>query len=147
MCKTNLEQEDLDAIKEFGETGILTSDALYALGELMESWETRIDDIWRQLPASETGGTNYANSYTITTSGIHAKSYDYRCGSYEEYEAYIPFRLFLDDDYADKLRIQREEETRKAEEARKARIAQEQRDKERRERNELKRLKEKYENE
>lgn len=141
----NLDKEQLEAIRQFGETGTLTEDALQDIGEMLEGFEDRIDSIWADLPKSDNGGTRYTSSYSFTSCGIECESEEYYCGDRETYSATIPYRLFLDDNYAEELKARREEEERQAEERRKKEAAARKAAETRRERQQYEKLKAKFE--
>lgn len=145
MLKVDMTNEDLAEFVKFGQTGILTADMLCALGEMVENWEHRVDEIWKQMPSSKTGGTSYADGYKLTSYGIEAWSEQSYCGSIERYDATIPLDLFLDQNYVDRLREERLAEEKRQQEQRKRDAERREREVEERERKELARLKSKFE--
>lgn len=145
MLKVDMSNEDLAEFVKFGQTGILTADMLCTFGEMVENWEDRVDEIWKQMPSSQTGGTSYTDGYKLTSCGIEAWSEDSRCGYTDRHDATIPLDLFLDQNYVERLSEERLAEEKRQQEQRLRDEANRKKAAEERERKEFARLKSKFE--
>lgn len=102
------DEDDLTAFKTLGETGAMTEEALYAIGEYVESLEGRVDVLMTEL-VGET-----SDSMSITGFGIDGHYRTGGCGYTNYLYETIPFRMLLDDDAIEKIILEKTEKRKAA---------------------------------